>query len=106
MPQLSGTAAVCDLFDLVPRVNDQISDAFVVDPASVGTEYLLFGGRQLMLYFDYLPSWLSQNESLDNAITCLVAALRDLCSPRRLSRSGQNAGQLWTSFAGMTRQLG
>jgi hypothetical protein len=80
-PQLHGSADVKDLLDLVPQVAKYINDTFVANPANAGAEYLLFGGRQLTLYLDYLPSRLSQSESLDKAIACVAAALRDICLP-------------------------
>lgn len=81
VPELHGSADVRDLLDLVPLVASRISDTFVANPANAGAEYLLFGGRQLTLYFDYLPSRLRRSDALDGAIACVVAALRDAYLP-------------------------
>lgn len=80
-PHLDGSIDVRDLLGLVPQMSNYVRDTFMNNPANVSVEHILFGGQQMALFLDFLPSRLGYNETLDKAITSVVGALRDICLP-------------------------
>lgn len=80
VPQLHGSAEVRDLLSLVPQMPRYLNNTFTINPVNTSSEYILFGGHQLALYLDFLPSRLGRNTALDQAISSVVSALRDIRS--------------------------
>lgn len=81
VPQLNGSIDIRDLLGLVPQMSKYVSDTFMNNPANANVEHILFGGQQMALFLDFLPSRLGYNKTLDKAITSVVCALRDICLP-------------------------
>lgn len=81
VPHLNGSVDVRDLLGLVPQMSKYVSDTFTRNPTNAHAEHILFGGQQMALFLDFLPSRLGYSETLDKAITSVVSALRDICLP-------------------------
>lgn len=80
-PQIYGSAAIKDLIHFLPNLLSLLNFDIAQNPASASQGQLLVRCGQLAAYIDFLPSRSGHSLTLDSAIQCLVAGLRDLAVP-------------------------
>lgn len=105
VPHLNASIDVRDLLGLVPQMSRYVSDTFMNNPANVSVEHILFGGQQMSLFLEFLPSRLGYNETLDKAITSVVDALRDICLPEGTRSPVKTLGNYAQALKLMQRSL-
>ena len=80
VPELNGTAECRDLILLGPVVSARDSHPKIFSPQDAKAQFMMTRSKRLGSFIFHIPARSGRNTTLDSAVACVAAALREFCA--------------------------